>query len=96
MASKLSRRAKNALSLAKLEAKRYNLIYIGTELVLLALSEERGSVAQMLFEEFGVSPRKLRQEVESSVLMGEEPLRPGQVIRAAPNVDHRRRSATAA
>jgi len=86
MASKLSHSAKNALSLAKLEAKRYNLIYIGTELVLLALSEERGSVAQRLFEELGVSARKLRQEVESSVLMGEEPLRPGQVIRAAPLV----------
>jgi ATP-dependent Clp protease ATP-binding subunit ClpC len=86
MAVRLSVEAKNALSLAKLEAKRYNLVYIGTELVLLALVEERGSVSQRIFEEYGIDPHRLRQEVESNVLMGEQPLRPGQVIRAAPLV----------
>lgn len=86
MPVRLSVEAKNALSLAKLEAKRYNLVYIGTELVLLALVEERGSISQQVFEDYGIDPRRLRQEVESSVLMGEQPLRPGQVIRAAPLV----------
>lgn len=86
MALKLAKNAKNALSLAKLEAKRYNLVYIGTELVLLALVEERGSIAQRVFAGYDIDGTRLRREVESNVLMGEQPLRPGQVIRAAPLV----------
>ncbi|GEM_PF-3921518 len=74
------------MHLARLEAKRYNLVYIGTELILLALANEKGGITESILQQQGIDPEEVRAEVEGSVLMGETPLKPNQPIRAAPLV----------
>ena len=61
---KFTDRARKVLTLAQDEAQRFNHNYIGTEHLLLGLVREgEGLASQLLRDEFGLSPAKIRQHV---------------------------------
>src|SRR5919198_489182 len=61
---KFTERAREALSLARDEAKRFNHNYIGTEHILLGLLREGEGVAALVLTRMGVGLDAIRDEVE--------------------------------
>ena len=83
MFNRFTERARKAILLAKEEAKRFNHDYIGTEHILLGLVREGEGVAAAVLASFGLSPEKIRIEVEklvqpgpSTVISGDLPFTP--------------------
>lgn len=70
MFNRFTERARKVILLAKEEAKRFNHDYIGTEHVLLGLVREGEGVAAAVLASFGLSPDKVRIEVEKLVQPG--------------------------
>jgi ATP-dependent Clp protease ATP-binding subunit ClpC len=83
MFNRFTERARKVILLAKEEAKRFNHDYIGTEHILLGLIREGEGVAAAVLASFGLSPDKIRLEVErlvqpgpSTVISGDLPFTP--------------------
>lgn len=83
MFNRFTERARKVILLAKEEAKRFNHDYIGTEHILLGLVREGEGVAAAVLASFGLSPEKIRIEVEklvqpgpSTVISGDLPFTP--------------------
>src|SRR3989339_1305129 len=83
MLERFTERARKVILLAKEEAKRFNHDYIGTEHILLGLVREGEGVAAAVLASFGLSPEKIRLEVEklvqpgpSTVISGDIPFTP--------------------
>jgi len=83
MFNRFTERARKVILLAKEEAKRFNHDYIGTEHILLGLVREGEGVAAAVLASFGLSPEKIRLEVEklvqpgpSTVISGDLPFTP--------------------
>ncbi len=70
MFNRFTERARKVILLAKEEAKRFNHDYIGTEHILLGLVREGEGVAAAVLASFGLSPDKIRLEVEKLVQPG--------------------------
>ncbi|MBU0605569.1 MAG: ATP-dependent Clp protease ATP-binding subunit [Candidatus Omnitrophica bacterium] len=70
MFNRFTERARKVILLAKEEAKRFNHDYIGTEHILLGLIREGEGVAAAVLASFGLSPDKIRLEVEKLVQPG--------------------------
>jgi ATP-dependent Clp protease ATP-binding subunit ClpC len=70
MFNRFTERARKVILLAKEEAKRFNHDYIGTEHILLGLVREGEGVAAAVLANFGLSPDKIRVEVEKLVQPG--------------------------
>jgi ATP-dependent Clp protease ATP-binding subunit ClpC len=65
--------------LAKEEAKRFNHDYIGTEHILLGLIREGEGVAAAVLQKLGLSPEKIRLEVEKLVQSGPSTMVSGDI-----------------
>jgi len=83
MFNRFTERARKVILLAKEEAKRFNHDYIGTEHILLGLIREGEGVAAAVLASMGLSPDKIRLEVEkfvqpgpSTVISGDIPFTP--------------------
>jgi len=83
MFNRFTERARKVILLAKEEAKRFNHDYIGTEHILLGLIREGEGVAAAVLASMGLSPDKIRNEVEkfvqpgpSTVISGDIPFTP--------------------
>ncbi len=70
MFNRFTERARKVILLAKEEAKRFNHDYIGTEHVLLGLIREGEGVAAVVLQKLGLSPDKIRLEIEQLVQPG--------------------------
>ena len=68
---KFTERAREALSLARDEAKRFNHNYIGTEHILLGLLREGEGVAALVLTRMGVGLDAVRDEVERIIGRGD-------------------------
>jgi hypothetical protein len=68
---KFTERAREALSLAQDEAKRFNHNYIGTEHILLGLLREGEGVAALVLTHMGVGLDAIRDEVERIIGRGD-------------------------
>ncbi|NQT22768.1 MAG: ATP-dependent Clp protease ATP-binding subunit [Candidatus Omnitrophica bacterium] len=83
MFNRFTERARKVILLAKEEAKRFNHDYIGTEHILLGLVREGEGVAAAVLASMGLSPGKIRIEVEkfvqpgpSTIIQGDIPFTP--------------------
>ncbi|HEY1017165.1 MAG TPA: ATP-dependent Clp protease ATP-binding subunit [Herpetosiphonaceae bacterium] len=76
---KMSRRAKQVMSLAQEEARAFNHSYIGTEHLLLGLILEGEGVAARVLNELGVTITKARNAVEFIVGHGEGPRQSAEI-----------------
>src|SRR3989344_2030546 len=83
MFNRFTERARKVILLAKEEAKRFNHDYIGTEHRLWGVVREGEGVAAAVLASFGLSPDKIRLEVEklvhpgpSTVISGDIPFTP--------------------
>jgi Clp amino terminal domain, pathogenicity island component len=72
MFERFTDRARRVVVLAQQEARALNHTYIGTEHLLLGLTQERDAVAARALESLGISPEAVRAEVEQSVGRGPE------------------------
>ena len=70
MFNRFTERARKVILLAKEEAKRFNHDYIGTEHILLGLIREGEGVAAAVLASLGLTPDKIRLEVEKLVQPG--------------------------
>jgi len=70
MFNRFTERARKVILLAKEEAKRFNHDYIGTEHILLGLIREGEGVASAVLASLGLTPDKIRLEVEKLVHPG--------------------------
>lgn len=70
MFNRFTERARKIILLAKEEAKRFNHDYIGTEHILLGLVREGEGVAAAVLASLGLSPDKIRVELEKLVHAG--------------------------
>ena len=68
---KFTERAREALSLAQDEAKRFNHNYIGTEHILLGLLREGEGIAALVLTRMGVGLDAVRDEVERIIGRGD-------------------------
>ncbi len=79
MFNKFTERARKVILLAKEEAKRFNHDYIGTEHILLGLIREGEGVAAAVLQKLGLSPEKIRLEVEKLVQSGPSTMVSGEI-----------------
>jgi ATP-dependent Clp protease ATP-binding subunit ClpC len=70
MFNRFTERARKVILLAREEAKRFNHDYIGTEHILLGLIREGEGVAAVVLQKMGLSPDKIRLEIEQLVQPG--------------------------
>ncbi len=71
--NKFTQKAKRVLSLAQLEAERYKTQKISIEHLLLALMIEKGTIANRVLEDLGVSVNAVRKVVEEERKVEVEP-----------------------
>ena len=79
MFNRFTERARKVILLAKEEAKRFNHDYIGTEHILLGLIREGEGVAAAVLASMGLSPDKIRLEVEKFVQSGPSTIISGDI-----------------
>lgn len=79
MFNRFTERARKVILLAKEEAKRFNHDYIGTEHILLGLIREGEGVAAAVLASMGLSPDKIRSEVEKFVQPGPSTIISGDI-----------------
>jgi ATP-dependent Clp protease ATP-binding subunit ClpC len=72
---KLTRRARRVLDLTQQTAPaQFNHNYIGTEHLLLALTEENDSLAGRLLSRYGMTPQIVRDRIETIIGRGDAPI----------------------
>jgi len=71
--NKFTQKAKRVLSLAQLEAERYKTEKISIEHLLLGLMIEKGTIANRVLEDLGVSVSSVRKVIEEERKSEEEP-----------------------
>ncbi len=79
MAKRFTENAQKIILIAQEEAKRLNHDYVGTEHILLGLSAIDGTVSHKILTNLGVSFRKLRQEIEKMVGIGDTIMLLGEI-----------------
>ncbi|MFH1784497.1 MAG: ATP-dependent Clp protease ATP-binding subunit [bacterium] len=79
MFNRFTERAQKVILLAQEEAKRLNHDYLGTEHLLLGLVALGEGVAAVALNNLGIDLRKLRQEVEKTIGIGENILLLGEI-----------------
>lgn len=73
MFEKFTERARKVMSLARQEAQRLNSEFIGTEHILLGITQEAGSVAAKVLKNLNVDIKKIRQEAEKFIVPSVSP-----------------------
>ena len=76
---KFTDQARNVLSLASEEARRYNHSGVGTEHLLLAIMSEGEGIAVKALAQLQVQPGEVRAQVETLHPAGEQPVGDGQI-----------------
>lgn len=79
MAKRFTENAQKIILIAQEEAKRLNHDYVGTEHILLGLSAIDGTVSHKILTQLGVSFRKVRQEIEKMVGIGDTIMLLGEI-----------------
>lgn len=79
MAKRFTENAQKIILIAQEEAKRLNHDYVGTEHILLGLSAIEGTVSNKILSNLGVSFRKVRQEIEKMVGIGDTIMLLGEI-----------------
>ena len=79
MFNRFTERAQKVILLAQEEAKKLNHDYLGTEHLLLGLVALGEGVAAVALNNLGIDLRKLRQEVEKAIGIGENILLLGEI-----------------
>ena len=79
MFNRFTERAQRVILLAQEEAKRLNHDYLGTEHLLLGLVALSEGVAAVALNNLGIDLKKLRQEVEKTIGVGENILLLGEI-----------------
>ena len=79
MAKRFTENAQKIIIIAQEEAKRLNHDYVGTEHILLGLSAIEGTVSHKILSNLGVSFRKVRQEIEKMVGIGDTIMLLGEI-----------------
>ena len=76
---KFTDQARNVLSLASEEARRYNHSGVGTEHLLLAIMSEGEGIAVKALAQLQVQPGEVRAQIETLHPAGEQPVGDGQI-----------------
>ncbi|MFP4058541.1 MAG: ATP-dependent Clp protease ATP-binding subunit [Candidatus Brocadiia bacterium] len=84
MFDRFTERARKVMSLARLEAQRFQNDYVGSEHILLALLKEGTGVASVVLKKMGVELKEIRGEVEKTVDRGPQPVSPSQQLPYTP------------
>ncbi|MBO5012193.1 MAG: NDP-hexose 4-ketoreductase, partial [Elusimicrobiaceae bacterium] len=79
MAKRFTENAQKIILIAQEEAKRLNHDYVGTEHILLGLSAIEGTVSNKILSNLGVTFRKVRQEIEKMVGVGDTIMLLGEI-----------------
>ncbi len=79
MTKNFNDQARRVLSLAEQQARNLNHEYIGTEHILLALTEDDAGAVSEVLQSFGVERSAIRQEVERLVQRGPNPVATGKL-----------------
>ncbi len=79
MAKRFTENAQKIILIAQEEAKRLNHDYVGTEHILLGLSAIDGTVSHKILSGLGVTFRKVRQEIEKMVGIGDTIMLLGEI-----------------
>ncbi|MFH1239068.1 MAG: ATP-dependent Clp protease ATP-binding subunit [bacterium] len=79
MFNRFTERAQRVILLAQEEAKRLNHDYLGTEHLLLGLVALSEGVAAVALNNLGIDLKKLRQEIEKTIGVGENILLLGEI-----------------
>lgn len=79
MAKRFTENAQKIILIAQEEAKRLNHDYVGTEHILLGLSAIEGTVSNKILSGLGVTFRKVRQEIEKMVGVGDTIMLLGEI-----------------
>lgn len=79
MAKRFTENAQKVILVAQEEAKRLNHDYVGTEHILLGLSALEGTVSNKILSGLGVTFRKVRQEIEKMVGIGDAIMLLGEI-----------------
>jgi ATP-dependent Clp protease ATP-binding subunit ClpC len=79
MAKRFTENAQKIILIAQEEAKRLNHDYVGTEHILLGLSAIDGTVSHKILTGLGVTFRKVRQEIEKMVGIGDTIMLLGEI-----------------
>jgi hypothetical protein len=84
MSTSMSEQSRRALATAAEQARRLGHDYVGTEHVLLGLVEDGSGLAADVLEAFGVTPSKVRSEVERLVTRGSSATPEGRELPLTP------------
>ncbi|MBO4674693.1 MAG: ATP-dependent Clp protease ATP-binding subunit [Elusimicrobiaceae bacterium] len=79
MAKRFTENAQKIILIAQEEAKRLNHDYVGTEHILLGLCAIEGTLSNKILTSVGVSFRKVRQEIEKMVGIGDTIMLLGEI-----------------
>lgn len=79
MAKRFTENAQKIILIAQEEAKRLNHDYVGTEHILLGLSALDGTVSHKILTGLGITFRKVRQEIEKMVGIGDAIMLSGEI-----------------
>ena len=79
MAKRFTENAQKIILIAQEEAKRLNHDYVGTEHLLLGLCAIDGTVSHKILNTVGVTFRKVRQEIEKMVGIGDTIMLLGEI-----------------
>ena len=79
MAKRFTENAQKIILIAQEEAKRLNHDYVGTAHILLGLSALEGTVSNKILSGLGVTFRKVRQEIEKMVGIGDTIMLLGEI-----------------
>jgi len=79
MAKRFTENAQKIILIAQEEAKRLNHDYVGTEHILLGLCAIDGTVSHKMLSGLGVTFRKVRQEIEKMVGIGDTIMLLGEI-----------------
>jgi len=79
MSKRFTENAQKVILIAQEEAKRLNHDYVGTEHILLGLSAIDGTVSHKILSQLGVTFRKVRQEIEKMVGIGDTIMLLGEI-----------------
>lgn len=79
MAKRFTENAQKVILIAQEEAKRLNHDYVGTEHILLGLSALDGTVSHKILAGLGITFRKVRQEIEKMVGIGDAIMLSGEI-----------------
>lgn len=79
MPKRFTENAQKIILIAQEEAKRLNHDYVGTEHILLGLTSIDGTVSNKILSDLGITFRKVRQEIEKLVGIGDTIMLLGEI-----------------